>query len=61
MEYKRAIEIVSRAMEKHSFSQEEKEAIMAAIGVLDSASIGDKMFKARISAQKANRKKDTEW
>ena len=57
MEYQEAIDILRSLMEKHTLSDEEKQAIMTAIGILSWGSLS----KSRRKAQKAKRDKSTEW
>lgn len=57
MEYKQAIAILKRLIEKHPLNVEEKEAIQTAIGVLVWGSLG----KSKTKAQIAKRDKQTQW
>jgi hypothetical protein len=61
MEYKKAVTILISLLDKHSFDDEEKEAVLTAIGVLGWASLSKSRIKAQIKAQKAKRDKSTEW
>lgn len=62
MDYKKALEILTIILkDKNSFTAEEKEAMMTAIGVLDFAALGKKRFEAIIKAKKAKREKDVKW
>ena len=57
MEYAEAITILKNILEKHPLNEEEKEAVITAIGVLSWGSLS----KSKIKAQKARRDKSTKW
>ncbi len=57
MEYKEAVDILKRLVEKHPLDAEEKEAVMTAIGVLVWGALG----KSKTRAIKAKRAKRTQW
>ncbi|MFH0768563.1 MAG: hypothetical protein V1932_03210 [Chloroflexota bacterium] len=57
MEYQKAIAILKSLLDKPSLNAEEKEAVMAAIGILSWGSLS----KSKLTAQKAKRDKSTEW
>lgn len=57
MEYIEAIAVLKSLLEKHPLTEEEKEAVMMAIGILSWGSLS----KSKIKAQKARRDKSTEW
>ena len=57
MEDQKAIEVLKGLLEKHPLTAEEKEAVMAAIGVLSWTTLA----KSRIKTQRAKRDKSTEW
>jgi hypothetical protein len=57
MEDQKAITILKNLVSKDMLTDEEKEAVMAAIGILNWTSLS----KSRIKAQKAKRDKSTEW
>ena len=57
MEYKKAINILKSLLDKHPLTDEEKEAVMTAIGVLSWGSLA----KSKIKALKAKREKSKEW
>jgi hypothetical protein len=57
IEYQRAIAILKSLLDRYSLNAEEKEAIMAAIGVLSWGALS----KSKTRAQKAKRDKSTEW
>jgi hypothetical protein len=61
MEYKKAITVLMNMLKKRSLDKEEKEAIIAAIGVLDWASLANNRMKSIIKAQKDKRAKSIEW
>jgi hypothetical protein len=60
MEYKKAIEVLIKLPEKHKLNAEEKEAVIAAIGVLDCATLAENRMKGIIKAKKAKRDKSFE-
>lgn len=57
MEDQKAITILKNLVSKNIFTNEEKEAVMTAIGILSWTSLS----KSRVKAQKAKRDKSTEW
>jgi hypothetical protein len=57
MEYKEAVDVLKRLMEKHPLDAEEKEAVMTAIGVLVWGALG----KSKTKAIKAKRDMRTQW
>ncbi len=57
MEYQQAIDILKNMLDKHTLDTDEKEAVMAAIGMLSWASLS----KSQIKARKAKKDKSTEW
>ncbi|MFZ2390704.1 MAG: hypothetical protein WAW15_02725 [Minisyncoccales bacterium] len=58
MEYKKAISVLSKIMDKYLLDTEEKEAILTAIGTLDCGSLAENRFKKIIKGKKAKREKD---
>jgi hypothetical protein len=58
MEYKKAISILLKIMDKYQLDVEEKEAILTAIGTLDCGSLAENRFKGIIKARKIKRDKD---
>jgi len=61
MEYKKAVTILMGLLDKYSLDEEEKEAILTAIGVLCWASLGKNRIKALAKARKAKLDKSIEW
>ncbi|MFA5629038.1 MAG: hypothetical protein WC958_02080 [Dehalococcoidales bacterium] len=57
MEYKEAVAILTKLVEKHTFESAEKEALMLAIGVLS----WGKVYESRLKAQKEKRDQSAEW
>jgi len=57
MEYKKAMEILMGLAEKYPLSADEIEAVTAAAGALDSASLADNRLKRIMKTQKAKRDK----
>ncbi|MDD5038900.1 MAG: hypothetical protein PHN78_06245 [Dehalococcoidales bacterium] len=57
MEYEKAIAVLRSLLDKHPLDAEEKEAVIAAIGLLSWGSLS----KRKIKAQKAKRDKSTRW
>jgi hypothetical protein len=60
MEYKKAIDILLKMLDKGSLSAEEKEAILTAIGTLDCGALAKNRLKRIIKTQKARREKGLE-
>jgi len=61
MEYKKAIMVLMKLMADYPLDVEEKEAVAAAIGVLDSAVLAENQIKGMIKAKKDKRDKDMKW
>ncbi len=59
MEYKDAIEILMKMIRKYSFSANENEAVMKAIGTLDWGALAKNRQKQYIQAKKEKKKKET--
>jgi hypothetical protein len=57
MEYKQAVDVLKRLVEKHPLNAEEKEAVMTAIGVLAWGSLG----KSKTRAIKAKKDEKMRW
>ncbi len=57
MEYKKAITILSKMLNKYSLTAEEKEAIITALGTLDCGSLAENRFKSIIRGRKAKQEK----
>jgi len=57
MEYQKAIAILKSLLDKHLLDDEEKEAVMTAMGLLSWASLS----KSKIKALKTKRDKAAEW
>jgi len=57
MEHQKAVAVLKSLLEKHPLDAEEKEAVLAAIGLLSWAALG----KTRMKALKEKREKGTEW
>ena len=57
MEHQKAIEVLTKVLNKHPLTDEEKEAVMTAIGLLSWGSLA----KSRIKNLKAKREKSKEW
>ena len=57
MEYDKAIAVLKNLIEKKSLNEEEKEAILTAIGVLSLGSLA----MSKIKAQKAKRDNSAKW
>ena len=60
MEYKKTVTILIGLLNRHSLGVEEKEAVLAAIGVLEWASLSQKRIKGLGRAKKAKLGKDIE-
>ncbi len=61
MEYKQAIAVLTKMLEERSLDADEKEAVLAAIGVLDWASLGKTRLKSMAEKRKEKRDKSIEW
>lgn len=57
MEYNKAVAVLKRLLDRHDLEEEEKEAVMTAIGVLSWGSLAE----SRIKSRKTRREKSTEW
>ena len=57
MEYEKAVAVLTTLLEKHPLSEEEKEAVVKAIGMLTLVS----QSMSRVKDMKAKRQKATEW
>jgi len=57
MEYEKAIAVLKSLLDRHSLNDEEKEAVMAAIGILSWGTLS----KSQLKARKARRDKSAEW
>jgi hypothetical protein len=60
MEYKKAIDILLKIVDKYPLDIEEKEAIQTAIGTLDCGSLAENRFRGIIKGRKAKRDKAAE-
>ncbi len=60
MEDKKAAEILSGLLDKHKLSEEEKKAVLTAIGVLAWTSLGKSRIKGLAKAQKTKLEKSIE-
>lgn len=60
MEYKKAIGILLKMLDKPSFNALEKEAILTAIGTLDCGSLMDTRLKGIMKTKKAKLDKNIE-
>jgi len=58
MEYKKAIDVLMKLLNKNQISSEEKEAILTAIGILDWAHFGKKRMMNIAKARKEKLNKD---
>ncbi len=61
MEYKKAVAILMKLLEKHPLNEEEREAVLTAVGMLDWASIAKNRMKDKIKSWKEKREKDIKW
>jgi hypothetical protein len=60
MEYKKAMGILLKMLDKYSLDAEEKKAIWTAIGTLDCGSLAENRLKGIIKGRKARQKKNIE-
>ena len=61
MDDKKAVIILKRMLDKYSLKDEEKEAILTAVGILSWTSLSQDKIKALGKAQKAKRDKSVKW
>lgn len=61
MDYKEAINILLKILDKDSLGENEKEAVLTAVGVLSWASLGKSRSKKIAKNKKEKQKKDAEW
>jgi hypothetical protein len=61
MEYARAIEVLKEIMEKHPLSDEEKEAVTTAIGMLSWGALSKSKLKDLHARKEIKRAKGSEW
>ncbi len=61
MEYQEAITILKSMLDKHSFDEREKEAIMTAMGVLSWGALAKSKMKASRANREAKQNRSTEW
>jgi hypothetical protein len=57
MEHEKAVSVLKSLLDKNLLDDEEKEAVLAAIGLLSWAALG----KTRMKALKNRREKSAEW
>jgi hypothetical protein len=57
MDHKKAIDVLLNLQKKRSLTEEEKEAVSSAIGILSWTSLA----KNRLKARKEKLEKDTKW
>ena len=60
MEYKKAIDILLKMLDKYSLDAEEKEAILTAMGTLDCGSLAENRLRGIMKARKAKKEKGIE-
>lgn len=61
VDYKLAISILTKMLEKQELEAEEKEAVLTAIGVLDWASLGKTRLKSIAEKRREKRDRSIEW
>lgn len=61
IDYKKALHILTEMLDKYSLKGEEKEAIITAIGTLDSGSLAKNRQKMIIENKKIKKEKDLRW
>jgi hypothetical protein len=57
MDHQKAVDVLKSLLEKHPLDAEEKEAVLAAIGLLSWAALG----KSRMKGPREKREKAGEW
>lgn len=60
MEYRKAIDILMKMLNKYPFNSKEKEAVMTAVGTLDFGFLAKNRMKRIIKEKQDKRKKDIE-
>jgi microsomal dipeptidase-like Zn-dependent dipeptidase len=60
MDDKKAIDVLMKLLKKRNLSDEEMEAVLTALGVLDMAVLGQSRMKSIIKAKKDKRAKSIE-
>ena len=61
MEYEAAAKVLKMLMEKHSLTEEEKEAVQTAMGLLTLGAISKNHLHSRLQAKKAKQDKNLQW
>jgi hypothetical protein len=61
MEYKQAADKLKTVLEKYPFTEEEREAVQTAIGLLTLGAISKDHLKSRLRKEKDKRDKDYKW
>jgi hypothetical protein len=61
MEYEKASEILKTLLDKHPLSQEEKEAVQTAMGLLTLTIIHKSKLGDRLHKEKAKQDKNLKW
>jgi hypothetical protein len=57
MEYKKAISVLMKMLDNNKLKEEEKEALLTAIGTLDCGALAENRFKMILRARKAKENK----
>ena len=61
MEYKKAVAVLMELLDKYTLDEEEREAVLTAVGLFDWASIAKNRMKDKIKSWKEKKEKDIEW
>jgi hypothetical protein len=61
MDENKAADILMQVIRNHSLKDEEKEAVLTAIGLLGMASSAQKQFRSQLRARKDKQERSTKW
>lgn len=60
IDYRKAIDILMKMLDKYPFSKEEKEAVTTAVGTLDFGALAKNRMRRIIKAKQTKKKRDLE-
>ncbi len=61
MEYDKAAAVIKNLLEKHPLTEEEKEALQTAMGLLTLGAISKNHLKSRLKTQQTKKDKELNW